>query len=78
MTRLCTVVAPEPAELPESGDGASVSQAPSAGSSGPRPSQGRWAEALRPAWASWMPILALPCRRQKPMTRASAASLASE
>ena len=31
------------------GDGATASQAPSSGSSGPRPSQGRWAEALRPA-----------------------------
>ena len=39
-------------------DGAIVSQASSPGASACPPSQGRRAEALRPAWASWMPSFA--------------------
>src|SRR3954470_9891566 len=39
------------------GDGPIVSQGSAPGGSGPPPSQGRCADALRPACASWMPSL---------------------
>ncbi len=39
-----------------SAEGATVGQAPSLGLSDRPPSHGRPAEAVRPAWASWMPM----------------------
>ena len=45
-------------------DGATVGQGSCPGLSGPPPSQGRCAEALRPACASCTPSLAVPIQRK--------------
>src|SRR3954469_20585858 len=42
------------------------------------PSHGRCEDALRPAWAIWMPNFAVPMRLQFAITRVSAASQSSE
>ena len=58
-------------------DGATHSQPPSSGASCPPPSHGRRLDALRPAWASWMPRGMGECRRTMSSTPRRAASLAS-
>src|SRR5471030_3021598 len=59
-------------------EGATVVHGSSSGPRAERPSQGTCVEALRPAWASWMPIGFLVSRRQWSTTRFIAASLSSE
>ena len=44
-----------PSAVKGTAEGATVGQASSPGVSGSPPSHGRWQEALRPAWPSWMP-----------------------
>ena len=55
-----------------------VGHGSSAGDSALPPSQGRCAEALRPACAIWMPNFAVPMRLQCATTRVNAASQSSE
>ena len=59
-------------------DGATGSQPPSSGRTGPCPRHGGSVDALRPAWASWMPMGELPYSRTNVTTRFRASSLSSE
>ncbi len=59
-------------------DGATASQPPASSPSCPPPCQGCAAEALRPAWPSWMPIAIGDWPRTAAMVRASAASVSSD
>src|SRR5215471_8407495 len=58
-------------------DGPSACQPPCAIGINCPPSQGRWLDALRPAWASWIASAALECLRTEAMIGLSAASHAS-
>jgi hypothetical protein len=59
-------------------EGAKVIQAPSSAASGPRPSHGRCADALRPAWLSCRPMRIGEIVRTKSTTRFMAASFPFE
>ena len=61
-----------------SADGAKGRQPPSASGINCPPCQGLWLDALRPAWANWMPIGMAECRRTMASTVRSAASLSSD